>query len=84
MTQGELFPDPRVPRPRMATPPGAARYVRRPRGGQWCDDCVRDIHLRGLAYADPVRRATWARVRAGERTDLLCEIHKNRRQELER
>lgn len=84
MTQGELFGDPRGPRvPRMRVPAKAARYARRRPDGAWCDDCVRAIHLKGFAYADPVRKATWLRV-AADGSQVLCEIHKCERQEQER
>jgi hypothetical protein len=78
MTQGELFPDPQVPKPRMATGSKAARYARRRPDSAWCDDCIRAVHVRGLAYADPVRKATWLRVTAAGSL-RLCEIHKNER-----
>jgi hypothetical protein len=84
MSQDGLFEDPgRVP-PRMATPAKAPRYARRTRSSVWCDDCVRSIHLRGFAYAEPIRKATWVRV-AGDGTSMfLCEVHKSERQGDER
>lgn len=84
MSQGELFPRPGIPRPRLATPARAARYARRRVDTRWCDACIRDIHIRGFGYADPVRRATWVRLRSGEPPEVLCETHKAERQERER
>jgi hypothetical protein len=85
VSQGELFGDPRPERvPRMRTPSKAARYARHYGAQRWCDQCIRDIQLKGFRYADPVRPARWVRVRSGEGTTYLCEIHKSERQGSER
>lgn len=70
------------PRMRAATP--AARYARyTPRRRVLCDDCVKDIHVRGIAVAPPPRGVRWKRTDA-DGTQNLCEQHKDRRQETER
>lgn len=82
--QDALFPNPLVPRPRMAAPRKAARYERYRVGHLPCDACIRAVHLRGLAVAEPLRTAAWKRTRAGEETEFYCEIHKSERQASER
>lgn len=85
MTQEPLFelPEQRRPPPRMATKPGAARYTRyRPRVRQLCGDCIRLIHVLGVAAAPLPRGVRWRRT-AADGVEYLCEIHKDERMECE-
>jgi hypothetical protein len=87
MTQGELFPVPsgrvRVPKARKATGT-RAKYARiRPRKRTLCDDCVRDIHVRGVAVAPLPQPVRWRRVTTDGEITLLCEAHRRAHMETE-
>ena len=70
------------PPPRMAVPPKAATFARyTPRTRTLCSDCTTDIHARGQAVAPLPAPVRW-RALIGSATYLLCERHKNERQEL--
>lgn len=81
--QMALFGPPDKPAPHMAAKPAAATYARvTPRTRVLCHDCVRDIHERGTDVAPPPRAVRWRR-RHGNETQMLCEQHKDARQENE-
>jgi hypothetical protein len=83
--QGELFSLPPRPgnrrAPKLATASAAARYTRyRPTRRVICDDCIRDIHARGVDVAPYPKSARWRRT-CGADIDHLCDPHKQSRQD---
>lgn len=67
-------PPVRVPKP--SANPGKAAYTRsHPRVRTMCDDCIEDIHRRGVAVAPFPQVVRWRR-RAGDDVKQLCEKHK--------
>lgn len=86
MTQGELFPSPcpaAQPKPRKAGN-GKAKYTRfQPRRRTLCDECVRDIHERGVAVAPFPQSVRWRRVATDGAVLLLCEAHRRARMEVD-
>lgn len=68
-------PPPTTPKQKPLKP-GEARLVRfKPRRRTLCDDCIRDIHERGITIAPPPLTVQWKRVTKNA-TDLICEQHK--------
>jgi len=51
----------------------------KPRRRTLCNDCVRDIHERGIALAPYPGVVSWRRVSADGVIDLLCDRHKRGR-----
>jgi hypothetical protein len=71
----------RRPGRRAASPRTTARasYTKfMPKLHRLCDDCVRDIHTRGVAAAPFPAGVRWRRTHEGV-TDLLCNRHKDLR-----
>jgi len=65
----------------MAARPAAPKFYRyTPRTRQLCSDCTREIHERGPALAPYPGSVRWRTI-IGSATYLLCERHKNERQE---
>lgn len=84
--QPPLFDMAPVRAPRRRRPPAAGvRYEQYHPGRhrRLCDDCIADIHARGVAAAPLPARARWRRRAEGEDAGppvlLLCEPHKERR-----
>lgn len=79
--QPPLFdhPAPPKPKPRMAAKPAAPKYARyRLTRRTLCDDCVKLIHLLGVAIAPYPRTVRWRRTHDGG-VALLCDAHKEER-----
>lgn len=68
-------------RPKPRPTPGVRYTKYRPRTRQLCADCITAIHQLGVATAPLPRPVRWRRT--GDTTDLLCEQHKDQRQEQE-
>ncbi len=83
MTQGELFPSPYAPVPRARRKPSpAVKYTRyQPKRRTLCDDCVRDIHERGVAVAPLPQTVRWRRTGPDNAVALLCDRHRRERGE---
>lgn len=76
-----------VPKARRSKPLAAeaVRYQRyRPRRRTLCDDCIRDIHERGVQVAPLPQAAAWRRITGGGTVDVLCDPHRRARIEVER
>lgn len=82
--QYELFPmpsQPRRPRASRARRDGQPRYQRyRTRERVLCDECVMDIHARGVAVAPLPAQAKYQRIAADESVMRLCQRHTDGRQ----
>lgn len=71
------FPTP----PKTAAPTTGGRWTKyHPKTHQLCDDCTATIHHLGMTAAPPPRPVRWRHSNT-EGTALLCEQHKNQRQE---
>lgn len=79
---GTLFPVHAPDRKEKHSP--VARYSRyTPRTRTLCDDCIRDIHARGVQVAPLPAGVRWRRSVTGEAPMHLCERHKTERHERE-
>jgi hypothetical protein len=70
-----MMPQPPPRRPKVKVP---GTVVARIRSQRLCDDCCKDIHVRGQAVAPYPRLARW-RISTADSLTRVCERHKEER-----